>query len=519
MSLGDLDRLLEVPLGGAEVADLAEHRPEGDPGPCLAERSPCRRNARQAASSIATAPTTSPCQYRTDPAVVQRPGLLGAGEARLGGVQEFQGAVEVAEPTDDERQGHLNPAASCASPAASARSTPERNSAAAVEVAELALGDSDHPLQAGTVGIVGQLQPSPSTLPRRTPTGSASTWSSSSEDGQAAESAHHQVDATRGARRASAAKYACARRAASSQSAMPTIDPPAPSARPPSSAIIRRRSATLAKIFDRRRIAVGLDSSVTCRARPTRQPARRRRQPAQQRQSLRATCERYDEEQADAIREHGDGTAQRFETVRLRDVERETINGEERWTLRRVQSPCVELAALDSAVRGRAQPRHPRRAGGHRQSARSTGHLGWRDRLRRHRRRDEVRQNGVVRKVLLSTAEPAEAPRVPASRGLNIRGAAGRSTRPRHRTAHRRRERRAAAGARVPRAAASSTATGGLGRRRSAIPSTTRTSPTTTAPEHSTSRPVTARSSAGSFARSAPTPRSTRWRALELRRW
>ena len=87
-------------------------------------------------------------------------------------------------------------------------------------------------------------------------------------------------------------------------------------ARPLSSRTTRRRSNTLNEIFDRRNIAVGIDSSgQVVLARPDSVLAEVTNK--RQRESLASYVERYDKEQAAAIRERGDGKGPPFETVRL----------------------------------------------------------------------------------------------------------------------------------------------------------------------------------------------------------
>ena len=129
--------------------------------------------------------------------------------------------------------------------------------------------------------------------------------------------------------------------------------------------------------------------------------------------------ERFDKEQAAAIRERGDGKGLPFETVRLRDVERESINGEDRWTLSRVQQATRELAALDTPIV--AELNHvflgAQTVIGSPLGAPATwaGEMAFLGNVVETKEDDK----GVKRKVMLSTAEPTEQPRFLRSR-LNI---------------------------------------------------------------------------------------------------
>jgi Subtilase family len=194
-------------------------------------------------------------------------------------------------------------------------------------------------------------------------------------------------------------------------------DPPQP--RP--SALVMDHPAplnALTEIFDRLNIAVGVDSSGhVVLARPNSLVAEITR-PAQ-RGALARYVERFDKEQARTIRKGGDGKQLPFATVRLKDVEREGINGEDRWTFSRVQQAIRELAALEPPIVAElnhvflgAQSVIGNPLGAPASWAGEMAFLG---------RVVETKPdaNGRVRKVMLSTAEPTEEPRF-LRRRLNI---------------------------------------------------------------------------------------------------
>ena len=176
----------------------------------------------------------------------------------------------------------------------------------------------------------------------------------------------------------------------------------------------------LSEIFDRRNIAVGIDSSgQVVLARPDSLLAQVTT--AKQRESLASYVDRYDKEQAREIRDPGAGSRLPFVTVRLQGVERETINDEGRWTFVRLQQAIRELAALEKPVRSElnhvflgAQVVKGSPLGSPATWAGEMAFLGNVVSTRPD-------ANGVVRKVMLSTAEPAEEPRYLRQR-LNING-------------------------------------------------------------------------------------------------
>ena len=108
-------------------------------------------------------------------------------------------------------------------------------------------------------------------------------------------------------------------------------------------------------------------------------------------------------------------------TVRLPGVERGMINGEDRWTLTRVQQAIGELAALETPVA--AELNHvflgaPAVKGNPLGAPASwAGEIAFLGNVVS----TKPDANGVVRKVMLSTAEPAEEPRF-LRRRLNIDG-------------------------------------------------------------------------------------------------
>jgi subtilisin family serine protease len=173
----------------------------------------------------------------------------------------------------------------------------------------------------------------------------------------------------------------------------------------------------LTEIFDRRNIAVGIDSSgQVVLARPDSVLAEVGG--PKQRESVAKYVERYDKEQARTIR---DDKSQPFVAVRLPGVEREAVNGEHRWTFAAVQRAMQELAALDPPIPSElnhvflgAQVVKGSPLGSPASWAGEMAFLG-------NVVETKPDANGVVRKVMLSTAEPAEEPRF-LRRRLNIEG-------------------------------------------------------------------------------------------------
>ena len=198
----------------------------------------------------------------------------------------------------------------------------------------------------------------------------------------------------------------------------------------------RRRSATaaplarvtihpaplsvLTEIFDRRNIAVGIDSSgQVVLARPDSLLAEVGGD--EQRESLAKYVERYDKKQAREIRATREDEDLPFVAVRLRGVAREAINGEERWTFAAVHRAMQELASLEPPIASElnhvflgAQTVIGNPLGAPASWAGEMAFLGKVIETKPDR-------NGVVRKVMLSTAEPAEEPRF-LRRRLNIEG-------------------------------------------------------------------------------------------------
>jgi hypothetical protein len=190
---------------------------------------------------------------------------------------------------------------------------------------------------------------------------------------------------------------------------MPSADLPPP--RP--SALVKDHPAplnTLAEIFDRRNIAVGIDSSgQVVLARPDSLLAEVRT--SGERASLAGYVQQYDKKQAARIRRPGDGKELPLVAVRLPGVEREQVNGESRWTLTRVQRAIGELAGLNPPVA--AELNHvflgAQTVTGNPLGAPATwaGEMAFLGRVVE----TSPDANGKVRKVMLSTAEPVEAPR------------------------------------------------------------------------------------------------------------
>jgi hypothetical protein len=167
----------------------------------------------------------------------------------------------------------------------------------------------------------------------------------------------------------------------------------------------------LTDTFDRRNIAVGIDSSgQAVLVRPDSVLAAISKPDA--REALAQYVARYDEEQAARIRKpREDERRLPFVTVRLQGVARERINDEERWTLTRVQQAMRELANLQPSIS--SEPNHvflgaPAVKGNPLgSSATWAGELAFLGNVVK----TKPDKSGVVRRVLLSTADPAEAPR------------------------------------------------------------------------------------------------------------
>jgi hypothetical protein len=178
---------------------------------------------------------------------------------------------------------------------------------------------------------------------------------------------------------------------------------------------------TLAEIFDRRKISVGIDSSGhVVLARPDSVLAEV--ETVEQRESLARYVERYDREQAARVRKPTDSEKRLpFVTVQLPGVERGLINGEDRWSLTPAQQAIRELAGLEPPVG--AELNHvflgaPAVKGNPLGAPASwAGEIAFIGNVVS----TKPDANGVVRKVMLSTAEPAEEPRF-LRRRLNIEG-------------------------------------------------------------------------------------------------
>jgi Subtilase family len=176
----------------------------------------------------------------------------------------------------------------------------------------------------------------------------------------------------------------------------------------------------LSEILDRRNISVGIDSSGrVVLARPDSLLAEL--ESDAHRDALAVYVERFDKDQAQRIRGLVPEQRLPYYTVRLPDVAREGINGEDRWTLSRVQTAMRELAALDPPVASElnhvflgAQTVTGNPLG---VPAAWAGEMAFLGRIVKTNPDSE----GVVRKVMLSTAEPAEEPRF-LRRRLNLDG-------------------------------------------------------------------------------------------------
>ena len=147
----------------------------------------------------------------------------------------------------------------------------------------------------------------------------------------------------------------------------------------------------LFEIFDRRSIAVGIDSSgQVVLARPDSLLAEIESQ--EQRKTLARYVDRLRREAGE-----DDSRLRRRPAFRhgaTGGVERESINGQDRWTFSQVQRSMRELACARPADRIRAEPCVSRRPGRHWQPSRRSGELGWRDGVPRQRRRDQAGRQG-----------------------------------------------------------------------------------------------------------------------------
>ena len=341
-----------------------------------------------------------------------------AGQQRLGDVEQVQRAVEVAEAADDHGERHLQ------------RRPPARRP-----------------------GLVGEGDPGASSKRRpragraharrsRSPTGVAPARRSQSAGTPAAGAPPHEPPTGR-PRRGRGARSRSSRRERSRASTLPASRLPVagkclhavtaivtmvgwprddlpPPRRPPSSPMHPAPLNDLTEIFDRRRIAVGIDSSgQVVLARPDNVLAEVGS--AEQRESVASTSSattrskppgrKPRQREASAVRDRP--------TARCR-----TGDGQRRGSLD--VDPCSAgdpgTRRTRTTGRGRTEPRLPRRAGREGKPARSAGVVGRRDGLPRQcRRSTKPDANGVVRKVMLSTAEPAEEPRF-LRRRLNIEG-------------------------------------------------------------------------------------------------
>ena len=385
-------------------------------------RSPWRSSARHAASSVAAARANSPRQYWTIPRFCDARARSAPREQRLGLIEQAERAIEIAETADDEATGSsCNPAASPASPARRRESTPDRRSAAAAS--RWPSSRSAIPITQCRRGSVGGSRRSDrigaGSLPRARTRGSASTWSRNSVTLIAARAFTERATLPRASDRR-ARKMSSVRRRRRHNVSHARGRPAAACARgrghgPSRSA--RRSDRDLRPAQDRRRhrlVGPG-------RPRPARQPAGggRQRRATRVAGHVRRSATTRSRRGRFAAR---DGEDLPFVTVRLRGRRARAINGEERWTLAAVQR------AMQRARRARHRRSRPSSTtcfsvspDGDRQPARRPGGVGRRDGVPRQGRRDQADPNGVMRKVMLSTAEPAEEPRF-LRRRLNIEG-------------------------------------------------------------------------------------------------
>ena len=162
----------------------------------------------------------------------------------------------------------------------------------------------------------------------------------------------------------------------------------------------------LTEIFDRRNIAVGIDSSgQVVLARPNTVLARVADDA--ERRSLADYVAKYDTKEAEQIRNDREPGLP-FVTVRVPGVERELINNESRWTLGGVQSAISDLASLDPPVE--SELNHvvfgEQVVKGNPLGAPAT----WAGEMAFLGNVIETKpdEHGVSHKVMLSTAEPAE---------------------------------------------------------------------------------------------------------------
>jgi hypothetical protein len=172
----------------------------------------------------------------------------------------------------------------------------------------------------------------------------------------------------------------------------------------------------LAEIFERRHIALGVDTAgQVVLARPGSVLAAVRTDA--DRSVLAGYVEAFDKEQADGIRRRGGDEAPPFETISLAPAEPDEINGERRWSLRRAEEARGALASLDTPIE--TEPNHVVfgeqvvRGNPLGSPAALAGEMTFLGR---------VATTSAGHKVLLSTAEPAEKPRILAERlGLDRR--------------------------------------------------------------------------------------------------
>ena len=343
---------------------------------------------------MAAAPPKSPRQYCTIPRLSDRPRPLGAPQHGLGVVEQGQRPVEVAEAADDERERHPQPGSELGGAGRRQRGrSPDRSSsAAAIETAELASADPiAHCSRARSAasGVVELL--SPNRLCRARRRGSASTWSRSSVTLIVASAP--TVVTLSAARYRAAAKFPAQPGVTGHNGPMPEDDRPhralplchgSPGAaqhvdrdlRPPQhrrrhrlvrSGGSRATGHLLAEVTEqaRTRVTRRLCRASTTRSKPSRSAS------------------------------DGEPTAVPFDTVRFRDVERESVNGEERWTFGRVQSVHAASSPPSTHRSSRAEPRVPRRPGRERQPARCSGDVGRRDGLPRQRLDTKPDEHGV----------------------------------------------------------------------------------------------------------------------------
>ena len=304
----------------------------------------------------------------------------------------------------------LSPAASSASPASSARATPDRSSPAAAS--RRPSSRSARPIthcSRARSAIRRAVAADAAVASSRTPTRIGLDVIAQLRHAHPGESVHER-DAIAGLVSGERAKIPACRRAPRHNDRMPEDDPPPP--RP--SALVTDHPAplnTLTEIFDRRNIAVGIDSSgQVVLARPDSLLAEVTT--TTQRESLARYVERYDKEQAAA-----DPRARRRQAAcRSRRFGCGTSNASRSTARtagpsRRVQQAMRELAALDTPIV--AELNHVFLGAqvviGNPLGAPATwaGEMAFLGNVIETKPDDK----GVERKVMLSTAEPAEEPR------------------------------------------------------------------------------------------------------------